>query len=555
MSALGAGGRFALALAGWTCLFTASPGVLGRDGSLLLAIVGLALWGAAAVREPAREGRWWRARARAAELVPAFLGACALQAWVAYVTPPGLAALGLAHALFALLAGRVARLFAPRAGAALAVGLAWWSVEILRELSAGWIGLVWMRLGTYAHACGWLAGGARVLGPEGLGLVVALAGGWLAARLARAPGWRRELVLPLAAAGLAALAGAGGPPATRPGPLVLLVQPGFPQERKRYDDPRVNFAASRALTLEAIAAADEPPDLVAWGESMLYVPIGEDLEDALARGARSPEWEAPIDAELAARLAAVERRQVREELLARLPAGTAFASGAEVYHDAGGTIRRWNAVVLYDETGRRLPAAPKRALVPAAETMFGLERFAWVRALAERMAGYLPDFVPAPATRVLAFRDRAGLEVRLGASVCFDNAYLEPYVGPLRREPLDFHLVVSNEAWYRESWEADQMVAFSRLIALATARSVVRATNSGISLVLDPAGRELARVVQDGRDRAVTGTCLARVPVPLDPAGRTPYVRWGRTALRAAAAAVLLAAVAEALRRRRAERA
>jgi apolipoprotein N-acyltransferase len=544
--------RLALALAGWLLLFAASPGVLGRDGSLVLAVLGLALWGSAVVREPAaperRRARWL---ARGAEYAPAVLGSGALQAWIAYVTPAGLVALGLVHGLYALLAGRAVRLLRARLGPALAIALGWWSVEILRELTLGWIGGVWMRLGTYAHHHAWLAPSARWLGPEGVGLCVALAGGWLGARLAGAGRPLRELVPPALACGLAALASAREPLATDPGPLVLLVQPGFPQARKQFDDPWENFSASRALTLEALRSASEPPDLVAWGETMLYIPLAQDLESALERGARTADWEEPFDAGLVRRLRSVEDDWVRRGLLAELPAGTAFASGAEVYHaDEQGSIRRWNAVVLYDERGERQAAAPKSALVPGAETMFGLERYAVVRALAKSMAGYVPDFVPARRTGVLAFHDRAGRELRFSATVCFDNAYLHPYVDALRREPLDFHLVVSNEAWYRESFEMDQMVAFSRLIALSTERAVVRATNSGVSVVLAPDGRELARVEEGGRDRSLAGTCAARVPVPRERDRLTPYVRWGRKSVLTCALAVVVLAFVERLRRR-----
>jgi apolipoprotein N-acyltransferase len=107
----------------------------------------------------------------------------------------------------------------------------------------------------------------------------------------------------------------------------------------------------------------------------------------------------------------------------------------------------------------------------------------------------------------------------------------------LQREDLDFHLVVSNEAWYRDSWEMDQMIAFSRIIALATGRSVVRATNSGVSTVLAPDGGELDRIRVGGRDRSVRGVLAITVPVPSrgGAAGRsggpfeaapTAYVRW-----------------------------
>ena len=104
---------------------------------------------------------------------------------------------------------------------------------------------------------------------------------------------------------------------------------------------------------------------------------------------------------------------------------------------------------------------------------------------------------------------------RIGVSVCFDNAFEDPYTRAVRAGALDFHLICSNEAWYEESFEYDQMLAFSRLIAIATGRSVVRATNAGVSAVFDPAGRELERLVVGGRDRMVSGTLRADVPVPV----------------------------------------
>ena len=89
----------------------------------------------------------------------------------------------------------------------------------------------------------------------------------------------------------------------------------------------------------------------------------------------------------------------------------------------------------------------------------------------------------------------------------------------------------SNEAWYERSFEYDQMIAFSRLAAIATGRSVVRATNAGISIVLDPAGREVARLHDpSGEDRMVRGTLAAVVPVPEGDADAVPtaFVRLER---------------------------
>ena len=98
------------------------------------------------------------------------------------------------------------------------------------------------------------------------------------------------------------------------------------------------------------------------------------------------------------------------------------------------------------------------------------------------------------------------------------------------RGPVDFHLVASNEAWYETSCEMDQMVAFSRVYALMTGRAFVRATNSGVSLVLGPDGREVGRVRDErGSDRAVAAFGAWTVPVPAPGStSATPYVSWSR---------------------------
>jgi apolipoprotein N-acyltransferase len=161
--------------------------------------------------------------------------------------------------------------------------------------------------------------------------------------------------------------------------------------------------------------------------------------------------------------------------------------------------------------------------------MCGAERIGFVRAAVESVAGYVPDLLAFERTKVLDLRTRDGRTYRFGASVCFDNTYDDPYTAPLREGDLDFHLVCSNEAWYEKSFEYDQMVAFSRLLALATGRSIVRATNAGVSIVLDPAGKEVARLTSPGGDdRMVAGALAAVVPVPAEGAEhlRTPFVRF-----------------------------
>jgi hypothetical protein len=227
-----------------------------------------------------------------------------------------------------------------------------------------------------------------------------------------------------------------------------------------------------------------------------------------------------------------EKIIVREEIYGAngrdpvLPPGTAFVSGAEHYVVRDGVFRRQNAIVAWDSTGQRTGLAAKIHLVPGGETMAGLERWEWVRSLAFTMAGYVPDLVDFDQTQVLTVHGRDGRSWRFGATVCFDNMFEGPYVHPLQSGEVDFHFVASNEAWFQKSWEYDQMMAFSHMAAIETGRSMVRATNAGITAVIGPDGRDVARLEVLGRDRMVAGTLRALVPVPAG--GADPVVGTSR---------------------------
>ena len=58
------------------------------------------------------------------------------------------------------------------------------------------------------------------------------------------------------------------------------------------------------------------------------------------------------------------------------------------------------------------------------------------------------------------------------------------------------------------------MMAMSSLWAASSGRAIARATNSGISGLVGPSGREIGRLRVAGKDRAVTGSVAFTVPVP-----------------------------------------
>ncbi|MDP6408556.1 MAG: apolipoprotein N-acyltransferase [Planctomycetota bacterium] len=517
--------RLGLLSCAWGLVFLAGPGILGGAPSPL-GVAGVGLWAFHA----RRRGR----RAFACEWLAAGVFFALQLSWIRFIWWPAVPFGGLVLGLTAALAGVLLRRLTRILSLPAATALAWTSLECLRTLIPPPLGLGWLRVGHFALDLPLLAGSARVWGVEGLTFVLAaLAGGLaeLAARRRLTRGPALWAVGPLLA-GLA-LAVALPAPETRAGPRLLLVQPAIAQERKRSAPFEEVFRASLDLThegLERLEREGRPaPELVCWGETMLRtLLVGRELEDAAGQVHFDP-WAQITDEGIPEFLAGLGRleslllRYITAERTGALPSETWFLTGAEVLVREGEWARRTNAVVLYDAAGRRVGRALKRHLVPGAESLMGLENSPLLRGFVHELAGYVPDLLAGRETGILTLGGESR-EWRIAASVCFDNAFEDVYTDPVRETAVDLHLVVSNEAWYRGSFELDQMVAFSRLLALSTGRSVVRVANSGISCAIDPSGRELARLTAAGTDRDVSGTLEVHPPVPADPEERPPYV-------------------------------
>lgn len=81
-----------------------------------------------------------------------------------------------------------------------------------------------------------------------------------------------------------------------------------------------------------------------------------------------------------------------------------------------------------------------------------------------------------------------------GISICFEDAFGEEVIRQLPEATLLVN--VSNDAWFNDSWAPPQHMQMARMRALETERPMVRATNTGISVIFDAKGRELARAPQ-----------------------------------------------------------
>jgi len=106
---------------------------------------------------------------------------------------------------------------------------------------------------------------------------------------------------------------------------------------------------------------------------------------------------------------------------------------------------------------------------------------------------------------------------KLGLTICFEDAFGSQQLDTLRQATLLIN--VTNNAWYGDSTAPHQHLQIARMRALEAGRFEVRAANDGITALIDPHGRVVARVAQFQED------VLRAKAQPMT--GLTPYARFG----------------------------
>ena len=106
---------------------------------------------------------------------------------------------------------------------------------------------------------------------------------------------------------------------------------------------------------------------------------------------------------------------------------------------------------------------------------------------------------------------------RVAANICYEDAFGEEII---RQLPAASVLVnVSNLAWFGDSFAPWQHAQMSQMRALESGRMMLRATNTGLTAIIDEKGRILASL-PPFTSGSLTGSIQGY-------AGSTPYVRWG----------------------------
>lgn len=432
--------------------------------------------------------------------MPAWLGWIAVFLLSLYLAVyPGLAALG-------------AWLVARRRPAGLVPAFA--ACWIVSEWLRSWVftGFAWNPLGMVTLG-GFSRPGLALIAPwvgtyALSGLVVLLAGAWLAAVARRQLDWPGA-ALALGPVVLFVIPSLVPVPAATTSPKALpftLVQPDTRQED--LNDPskfEEQFQVTAALT-----RARRPGErrLVLWPES--------GIPDYLREGYPQLYYDSTTYAG-----SPVLARQRIARVIGK---GSLLLTGAVDLEIRGGRAASAdNTVSAVDEHGRLLRGYAKAHLVPYGEYL-PLKGLLEPLGLTRLVAGTI-EFRPGPGPRTIDY----GPWGKVGFQICYEIIFSGQVVDPEQRPNMIFN--PSNDGWFG-SWGPPQHLAQARMRAIEEGLPVLRATTTGISAVIDADG-----VVRQHLPLKARGRLDGTVPLPHAP---TLFSRTGNM-LALAWAAVLLA--------------
>jgi len=377
---------------------------------------------------------------------------------------------GLSVSMIALVAAGL-RFAGPGAPILLAPAL-WTAVELVYPNLFPW------RLAHSQRAVVVLLQTGELAGPYLLTFVMA----WVAAALVRAAERPRGLVAPAVAVVVLAVWGAwrvaqvDAQLAQAPRLEVGIVQGNLSLDEKRRD----SLFESNVARYRRLSAALEPrPDLIVWPETVV-------------------EWGIPLDA------GALGRADP-------YPTATApLLFGAIAYRRGPEGVQWYNSAFLRRADGALAGRYDKIVLMPFGEFIPFAGYFPWLKDLSPNTG----DFQAGLGPGVL----EVGGGARVGTLICYEDL-LAGHVRRTVAAGATLLVTIANDAWFGDSVALRQHETLALWRAIENRRAFVRATNTGLSSLIDPVGRTVGELP--------TWTEAARTLPARLLTVETPYQRFG----------------------------
>lgn len=203
-------------------------------------------------------------------------------------------------------------------------------------------------------------------------------------------------------------------------------------------------------------------------------------------------------------------QHVRDTVATHGALRTPLLFGTHLRRNEDGQSRLFNSAMLTAADGRLLGTYDKRYLLPFGEYLPLGQRFP----ILHRWSPHSGRFTAGHGSPVLELDG-----MRIAPLICYEDVVPDFVRGAvLRGRP---HLLVNmtNDAWFGETNAPWLHLALAKLRAVEHHRYLVRATNNGVSVVVDPAGRVIARAPSFDRARMAATVSLLQ--------GQTVYGRLG----------------------------
>jgi apolipoprotein N-acyltransferase len=290
--------------------------------------------------------------------------------------------------------------------------------------------------------------------------------------------------------------------------------------------PPLVVPGSRAAHLVQPNIPMEPAEIAKWAPWIDPGPLNRLVDKSIASaraegstGAKPfiiwPENPAPFYFERDPIFRAAAERMARESGAYAVVGSVNFADAAQ--------MQPKNSAVVLDPAGRALLAYDKLHLVP-----FGEYVPAWAFPdLVGKITHEAGNFVPGSS-----YHAAKTPEGSLSLFICYESIFPQ-LVRRLVPEGPAVLVNISNDAWFGDTAAGAQHLEMARLRAIENRRYLLRATNDGITCIIDPYGRVLERLPRH-QSAILSGKFDFVV-------GSTIYTRYGDVFAWANAAVVLMA--------------
>ena len=227
-----------------------------------------------------------------------------------------------------------------------------------------------------------------------------------------------------------------------------------------------------------------------------------------------------------------EKARVAATYFSRLAGGASLLAGGDYGEKTNGTVRIYNGAGLYTPSGDGMgfQVYAKQHLVPFGEY---IPFDKWITPL-QKLSPIGVSLHPGEAKvlevpvggRLGEAPLPGGSVVKVAPLICFEDT-LPSLARKGARLGAQAIVLITNDSWFSDSWEAEQHAWQAVLRAVETGLPVVRVGNSGVTGVIGASGR--ARWLTDGAGRSLVdapGCQIETVQVRSAPR-LTPYVRFG----------------------------